>query len=154
MRRSARRAPALPGRRWNAARLNALPFLAACLLLGVVSHAHHSIAAIYDSSRQQRIEGSVTEFHFINPHPFLVLDVKGESGTSEEWKLEMDNRFELVQVGVTRDAFKPGDHLVVTGSPARQPTRSLYIRRLDRPADGFWYEQVGASPRIRPRSGR
>jgi hypothetical protein len=151
MRRSVRRASALPGRRWNAARLKALPFLVVCALLGVVSHAHHSIAAIYDSSRQRRIEGGVTEFQFINPHPFLVLDVKGESGTNEQWKLEMDNRFELAQVGVTRETFKPGDHLVVSGSPARQQARSLYIRRLDRPSDGFWYEQAGASPRISPR---
>jgi hypothetical protein len=39
---------------------------------------------------------------------------------------------------------------VVAGSPARHEARSLYVRRIDRPSDGFWYEQVGATPRIRP----
>jgi hypothetical protein len=65
----------------------------------------------------------------------------------------MDNRFELAQIGFNRDTVRPGDQVLVAGSPARTQERSLYIRRLDRPSDGFWYEQVGASPRIgsRPR---
>jgi hypothetical protein len=49
---------------------------------------------------------------------------------------------------VTRETWKPGDWIVVTGSPARTQRHSLYVRRLDRPADGFRYEQVGNSPRI------
>jgi hypothetical protein len=110
--------------------------------------AHHSITAVYDTSRSQTIEGQVSEFHFINPHPFLVLAVRS-GGQIEEWKLEMDNRFELAQIGVTRETFKPGDHIVVVGSVARKQPRSLYIRKLDRPSDGFSYEQVGASPRVR-----
>jgi hypothetical protein len=61
----------------------------------------------------------------------------------------MDNRYELSDVGMTADTLKPGDRVVVSGSPARSQAQSLYIRQLDRPADGFRYEQVGSSPRIR-----
>ena len=60
----------------------------------------------------------------------------------------MDNLHELVAVGVTAATFKPGDRVVVTGSAARNQSPGLYIMRLDRPADGFWYEQVGLSPRV------
>ena len=110
--------------------------------------AHHSIAGVYDSSRQVRVEGVVSEFHFINPHPFLIVDVKAGVGT-EPWKLEMDNRSELVDVGMTGQTLQRGDRVIVTGSPVREPrTPSLYIRKLDRPADGFRYEQVGSRPRI------
>ena len=63
----------------------------------------------------------------------------------------MDNRWELVEVGMTRETLKRGDRIIVTGSPAREQAASLYIRKLDRPADGFQYEQVGSSPRIRVR---
>jgi hypothetical protein len=105
---------------------------------------HHSIAGVYDSTRQVTIEGVIAEFHFVNPHPFLVLDVK-----NEHWKLEMDNLSELVEVGMTKYTLKPGDHVVVSGSPARAtPPPSLYIMKLDRPSDGFRYEQVGTSPRV------
>jgi hypothetical protein len=108
------------------------------------AHAHHSLAGIYDSSRQVSIEGVVSEFHFVNPHPFVVIAVK-----DQQWRLEMDNRYELSEVGMTAETLKPGDRVVASGSPARSQARSLYIRKLDRPADGFRYEQVGSSPKVR-----
>jgi hypothetical protein len=69
---------------------------------------------------------------------------------SRQWKLEMDNRFELIDIGMTNQTLKPGDKVVVTGSLIRPPqSQGLYIRKLERPADGFQYEQIGTSPRIR-----
>ena len=117
-------------------------------VVAVVS-AHHSLSGIYDSNREVKVEGVVAQFHFINPHPFVTIDVKNESGRVQQWRLEMDNRFELAEIGVTADTLKPGDRVVVSGSPARSQSTSLYIRRLDRPADGFRYEQVGSTPRVR-----
>ena len=128
--------------------------VAACLLLGAAPGAHHSISANYDDSRRTKVEGVVAEFQFVNPHPLVGLDVADEDGSIRRWRLEMDNRLELVQIGFARDTLKPGDALVVVGSPARGEALGLYIRRLDRPADGFWYEQVGASPRSGTRSVR
>ena len=119
---------------------------------GLVVHAHHSISAMYDTSRQVVVEGVVAEFRFINPHPFLVIDVNDSSGKVQQWRLEMDNRSELAEVGVTTETWKQGDRVVVTGSPGRTQAHTLYVRRMDRPADGFRYEQVGRSPRIRARS--
>lgn len=120
----------------------------------VTAHAHHSIAGVYDTGRQVTIEGVVAQFHFVNPHPYVTVDVK-RGGGAQQWRLEMDNHSELAQIGVTGETFKAGDRIVVIGSPARSQSLSLYIRRLDRPLDGFWYEQVGSSPRIRfPRGER
>ena len=116
-------------------------------LLSLSTQAHHSIAAVYDGSRQQRLEGVVTEFKFVNPHPFVIVSVEA-GGTAESWRLEMDNRFELQGVGMTESSLKPGDRVVVTGSLGRTEPRTLYIRQLDRPADGFRYEQVGSRPRV------
>ena len=110
--------------------------------------AHHSIAGVYDSNRQVTIDGTVTEFHFVNPHPFLIVESKAD-GKTELWKMEMDNRSELIEVGMTGETLKRGDRVIVSGSPIRPPQKqSLYIRKLDRPSDGFQYEQVGSSPRI------
>ena len=111
-------------------------------------HAHHSIAGVYDTSKQTTVEGVITQFQFINPHPFVLVDVKNGDGT-QPWRLEMDNRRELTQIGMTGETLKPGDRVTVTGSPGRSQSQTLYIRRLDRPSDGFCYEQIGGSPRIR-----
>ena len=121
------------------------PGLLACASLA--ASAHHSISAVYDGTRQQRIEGVVAEFQFVNPHPFVIVTVDAEGG-GESWRLEMDNRFELADIGMTSATLKPGDRVVVTGSLGRTEPRTLYIRQLDRPADGFRYEQVGSRPRV------
>jgi len=116
-------------------------------LASLAAQAHHSIAAVYDSSRQQRLEAVVAEFQFVNPHPFVIVTAEID-GAQQSWRLEMDNRFELAQVGMTDTTLKPGDHVIVTGSLGRTEPRTLYIRQLDRPSDGFRYEQVGSRPRV------
>lgn len=124
--------------------------LAAIITLGNAAvSAHHAISAVYDSARQVTLEGLVAEFHLINPHPYLIIDVAIGTGAADQWRGELDNRHELVEVGVTAGTFKPGDRIIVKGSANRTQPRSLYILRLDRAADGFWYEQAGQSPRIR-----
>ena len=110
--------------------------------------AHHAISSYYDSGRQVTVKGVVTEFLFVTPHPFLAIDVMDDGGALQQWRLEMDNRSELSEIGVTGDTLKRGDRIVASGSPGRQQPQTLYVRRLERPADGFWYEQVGSSPRI------
>ena len=125
-----------------------LALTAGISIAGTPAIAHHSLSD-YDSSRQITVEGAIAQFQFVNPHPFLVLDVKDRSGAVQQWKLEMDNRYELSDIGVTKDTFKAGDRLIVSGSPGHTQPRILYIRKLERPADGFAYEQVGTSPKLR-----
>ena len=116
---------------------------ACAVVASQLAAAHHSISAVYDGTRQQRVEGVVAEFQFVNPHPFVIVTVDDES-----WRLEMDNRFELAGIGMTSETLQPGDRVVVSGSLGRTEPRTLYIRQLDRPADGFRYEQVGSRPRV------
>jgi hypothetical protein len=124
--------------------------LACCLVLAAAPLlAHHSIQAIYDSSKQVTVEGAVREFQFINPHPYLIVSVS-EGGKTLDWRLEMDNRYELIAEGMTADTIKPGDRVVARGSLSRSNPQGIYLMRLDRQSDGFRYEQIGASPRVRP----
>ena len=118
------------------------------LFLAPALRAHHSIGAIYDSSRRATLDGTVADFQLINPHPFLFIDVADDRGNAQRWKLELDNRSELAAIGVTAFTFTRGERVVVSGSLSRTHALSMYLLRLDRPADGFWYEQVGQSPKI------
>lgn len=124
----------------------------AYMLCVTVGQAHHSISGMYDSSKRVTIDGVIGQFEFINPHPFVVMEVNDSTGTAQQWRLEMDSRGELARIGFTGSTLKLGDRVIVTGSLARREARSLYISRLDRPSDGFGYEQVGSSPQLRPRS--
>jgi hypothetical protein len=120
----------------------------ASALLGVGAQAHHSISAVYDDTQRVTVEGVVTQFQFVNPHPLVMIDVKDGAGNTQHWRLEMDTHRELADIGFTSDTLKPGERLVIVGSRARRQAQSLYIRRLERPSDGFAYEQVGNSPRL------
>ena len=122
--------------------------LVAVAAAGVAAGAHHSISGVYDSSREVTVDGIVAQFQFIYPHPVVVIDVRRDAA-AERWQLEMDNRGELAEIGFTDTTLKPGDRVVVKGSPARREPRRLYIRVLDRPADRFSYEQVGNRPQLR-----
>jgi hypothetical protein len=109
--------------------------------------AHHSIAGVYDSTASITLDGVVSEFRFVNPHPFVILTVD-RNGRPETWKLELDNRYELADVGMKADTLKPGDRLVARGSTARDGSHAIYVLRMDRSSDRFWYEQVASSPRV------
>jgi len=111
--------------------------------------AHHSVSGMYDTSQQVTFEGVVAQFAFVNPHPYVTLEVRKDGSEPQRWKLEMDNLSELIQAGMTKESLKPGDRVVVSGNPIKTKDTILYIRKLERSADGFVYEQAGRSPTVR-----
>ena len=80
--------------------------------------AHHS-TAMYDSAHPVTVTGTVKRFEWANPHAFVYLEVKDESGKIVEWEVEMMSLNHLRAYGWTSKTVKPGDVLSCTGSPAR-----------------------------------
>ena len=60
------------------------------LLWSVGAIAHHSFSSIYDSGKTVTLTAIVREFQFINPHPMLIVEVRGDSGQPQTWRAEMD----------------------------------------------------------------
>ena len=121
-------------------------------LFASAAQAHHSLSG-YDQGRNVSADGVVEEFLFVNPHPVLMIGVTAPSGVRETWRLEMDNLYELDEIGISRTTFKPGERVTVSGNPDRTKPREIYLRRLDRPSDGLRYEQIGSRPRLTRTSG-
>src|SRR5512138_3147772 len=118
-------------------------------LLAAAAAAHHSISSMYDNARRQTFEARIAEFQFVNPHPYVVVAADPDAtGAEQRYKLEMDNRHELVDIGISADTFKAGDRVTVTGSVSRTDPHNLYLWRLDRAADGLHYEQIGFDPHL------
>ncbi len=120
------------------------------MLMGGVAAplAHHSIAGAYDSSREASVDGVISQFRFVSPHPFITLK---DARSGQMWEIELDNRREFEAIGITAESLKPGDRVTVAGSPSRQGANRMYGRRLTRPSDGFGFEEQGSRPRL---SGR
>ena len=50
---------------------------------------------------------------------------------------------QFTQEHVTRDTLKPGDHVVVTGNPGRDPSEHrIRLHKIVRPSDGWKWEGV------------
>ena len=78
--------------------------------------AHHSFAAEYDATKLITITGFVIKLDWVNPHAFLYLDTKDESGVVKSFKIEMGPPYALVRSGWKRDALKIGDRVTVDGA--------------------------------------
>jgi hypothetical protein len=115
------------------------------LLIAVVSifdagsaFAHHAFANTYLVDREIAIEGRVVGVVYRNPHSYIHLMAPDGTKHLRVWAVECSNRGQLSQQGGLAETLKPGDHLVVTGSPGRDAdTWRLRMRRIVRPSDGW-----------------
>ena len=78
--------------------------------------AHHSFDAEYDSKKTTTISGFVTKLDWVNPHAFVFIDTKDESGAVKNFKVEMGPPYALVRGGWKRDTVKIGDKVTVQGA--------------------------------------
>ena len=94
--------------------------LAATLLLLMPgpAAAHHS-HAMFDTSREVTVKGTVTSVSYRNPHVFLYLDVTDESGKVVNWAVEMSNIANMESRGIYRSTFKVGDVITVMVNPLK-----------------------------------
>jgi hypothetical protein len=118
--------------------------LAGALLLAAPAFAHHSFTATYDENTTIKIEGELVQFMFRNPHAFVHVMAPDDKGQMQRWGVEWGGAGSLAGQGVTRDTLKPGDHVIITGNPGRNPEEHrLRMRSLLRPSDGFGWGQNG-----------
>lgn len=106
----------------------------AAVVAAAAAFGHHSYGDYYQD-RTVSIEGDIERFLWMNPHAKLIIKTKDSVIYTAEWSAI--NR--LAHDCVTRTSLKPGDHVIVTGSPKRNPedhTISL-LKEVRRPSDGW-----------------
>ena len=110
---------------------------AACLIAARAG-AHHSFAATYFEDKTQKVEGTIVQFMFRNPHSFVHVEAPDENGQMQRWAVEWAATAQLKESGVDYDALKPGDRVIVTGNPGRNPAdHRLRMQSVERPRDGW-----------------
>ena len=108
------------------------------LVGGIPVYAHHSFAAFYFEQQSVTISGEVKEFLYRNPHAILMVNAKDEGGTLRTYAAEFAGPNRLASQGVHKDTVKPGDFVVVTGSPGRNAEEyRVHLKRVERPSDGW-----------------
>jgi Family of unknown function (DUF6152) len=122
--------------------------LSALILLtlgGGLTFAHHSATATYIYGKSVKIEGTLKEFIWRNPHSFMKVQAPDEKGEMQMWVIEGAAAQVLAEQGVTTNTLRPGDHVIVTGQPGRIPEdHRLLLERIERPSDGLKWEGPAA----------
>jgi len=117
--------------------------LAVALAAGEQAYAHHSFAATYYVDQEVTVEGTLTQFLYRNPHSFVKVEAKDDKGNTVVWSVEWGGGAQLTQEHVTRETLKPGDHVIVTGNPGRDPNEHrIRLHKIVRPSDGWKWEGV------------
>ena len=92
-------------------------------ILGVmvvpVSMSGHHGSASFDNTKEVLLKGTVTEWLWANPHCFLKIDAKDETGAVRNWNLEFGNPTDITSRGFSRRSFKIGDEITVSVTPVK-----------------------------------
>jgi hypothetical protein len=111
---------------------------AVVILLATGAHAHHSFAATYIETQSVTIEGQLVQFLLRNPHSFVHVNVKEPDGSIVRYVVEWGSPTQLGGHGVNRDTLKPGDYVIISGNPGRNPAdHRVRLLSFKRPKDGW-----------------
>ena len=116
---------------------------AAAFLCAGRAYAHHSFAATYFVDKTITIEGNLVQFLYRNPHSFVKVEAPDDQGKMQTWSIEWGGAGQLSREKVARDTLKPGDHVIVTGNPGRDPDEHrIRIHNIRRPSDGWEWSGI------------
>jgi hypothetical protein len=98
--------------------------------------AHHGNAS-YGNAKQLTVKGTVTEWIWLNPHTLLKIEVKDEEGKVVNWVVEWSAPSSLINFGINKQTFKPGDEVTVV---MITPDNGAPVGRIQRVmlANGKW----------------
>ena len=115
--------------------------LAGVLLAAAVAApavAHHSFPATYHIEQQTKIEGTVVQFLFRNPHSFVHVMAPDKQGKMQRWAVEWGGGAALARERITSTSVKPGDKVVIEGNPARVAAdHRIRMQKITRTTDGW-----------------
>jgi len=107
---------------------------AAGALIALPAIAHHSFA-MFDQAQTVHLDGTVTDFEWINPHVWLHIEVTGEDGTRAVWSFEGGSTGQLTQSFWTSESVALGDQIEVGFHPLKDGSNGGQLLEITK-ADG------------------
>lgn len=91
--------------------------------------AHHG-SSNYDMSKSMSVQGTITEFAFINPHSAIHLEARDGNGAMDHWLVEADSPNNLARAGWTRESLKAGERVTIVGNPLKDGSKVMRLRKV------------------------
>jgi len=99
------------------------------VITAALATAHHGYAA-FDTKSEVTFSGTVSDFHWTNPHCIVDLDVKNDQGQVRTWHGEMTSPAHLAPRGWTAATLESGDKVTVTGYIGKNNVPSIWITKI------------------------
>jgi hypothetical protein len=99
------------------------------LMIAGAASAHHGYAA-FDTTATVTLHGIVTDFHFVNPHCVVEVDVKDDHDKIQNWKGELSSSSHLAPRGWNAASLEAGDKITITGYRAKNGAPSLWVTKI------------------------
>ena len=100
---------------------------------GTMLSAHHAFSSEFDANRHVVFTGTVTKMMWVNPHAWIVVDVKKADGTTEEWMVEAGTPNTLLRRGFTKASLQAGTVIKVDGYQSKDGSLRANGRDLTLP---------------------
>ena len=85
------------------------------LCLTAPALAHHGFDTEYDANKKVKLEGTVTQVAWTNPHMRVYIDVKDKDGKVTNWNMELTSPNTIRRQGWGPDDLKAGDAVIFEG---------------------------------------
>ena len=107
----------------------------AALLCALPLLAHHSFSAEFDANKTVTLRGMVSKVEWINPHIFIHVDVKDDSGKTTTWALQSLPPLFFRGSGLTKDVLLSNKQEVTfTANPAKDGSQAYgFLTKLSYP---------------------
>ncbi len=106
---------------------------------GLRLSAHHSFAAEYDGLKPVTVTGTVAQLDWRNPHAYIYLDVKNESGAVKSVIVEGHPPNILRRTGWGKDIIKVGESITVEGWASKDGSNRMAGRQVTLPGGNKLY---------------
>ena len=113
-----------------------LVFGVMALVVGAPAWAHHAFVAAYDMQQPVTVHGVITKVLLENPHSWFMLEVKDQSGKTEQWAFEAGTPSGMLRNGYKPGVIKAGTEVTIKGFRARDASQKKGMLRELVTADG------------------
>jgi hypothetical protein len=114
-------------------------------LAATAALAHHS-PNMFDLARTVEVKGTVKEFHWTNPHSWVVVESLDAAGKTVAWSFEGNGPGYLVRNGWKRESLKPGDKVTIIANPMRDGSNGGNLVTVVLPDGRELSARVGGPP--------
>jgi hypothetical protein len=103
------------------------------VLAGGAVRAHHAFTAEFDASQPIVLKGTVSKAEWVNPHSWVYLDVKDDTGKTTTWAIECGAPNALLRRGWNKNSLPIGSEIVVDGYRAKNGSSTANAKDITFP---------------------